>query len=400
MPSAIVTGATGILGREIVFELAKNPSQWSTIHALSRSKKADYPANVKHGRIDLTGDVNKMAKDLEGMEAEYVFFAAYLQQDTEQENWDVNGDMLHNFLDALKLTGADRKVQRILLVTGVKQYGVHLGVPKNPMEETDPWLRGPEWPPNFYYRQQDILKEYSERSSWDWVVTYPNDVIGVAKGNFMNATTTLGLYVAVTKEMGQELYFPGSDKFYTMFDCFTDTRLHAQFCAWAALEPGAGNQAFNVVNGDVESWQNLWPKVARRFGVKIPEDQFAKPSTEGGRAKMQDQPPLSAWAKEMGLVGQTAQSMVEHRIDLVRWSQREDVKKAWERLAEREGLDQEAFGKETWWFLGFVLGRDFNIVVSMSKAREFGWTGYMDTWQSLSETLDELEKLKVLPKSK
>ncbi len=32
-----------------------------------------------------------MAKSLEGVEAEYVFFAAYLQKDSEQANWEVNG---------------------------------------------------------------------------------------------------------------------------------------------------------------------------------------------------------------------------------------------------------------------------------------------------------------------
>jgi hypothetical protein len=32
-----------------------------------------------------------MGKDLQGIEAEYIFFAAYRQKDTEQENWQVNG---------------------------------------------------------------------------------------------------------------------------------------------------------------------------------------------------------------------------------------------------------------------------------------------------------------------
>jgi len=32
-----------------------------------------------------------MAQELHGVEGEYVFFSAYLQKDTEQENWDVNG---------------------------------------------------------------------------------------------------------------------------------------------------------------------------------------------------------------------------------------------------------------------------------------------------------------------
>ena len=112
MPSAIVTGATGwlespatsmvlatnprcggILGREIVGALGKDPKQWETVHALSRSQKENYPSNVKHDTIDLTSDAKGMAKQLQGVEAEYLFFAAYLQKETEQENWDVNGGL-------------------------------------------------------------------------------------------------------------------------------------------------------------------------------------------------------------------------------------------------------------------------------------------------------------------
>ena len=64
------------------------------MYALSRSKKEDFPPNVVHSHVDLTADVGDMAKALQGVEAEYVFFAAYLQKDTEQGNWDVNGKFL------------------------------------------------------------------------------------------------------------------------------------------------------------------------------------------------------------------------------------------------------------------------------------------------------------------
>lgn len=164
--------------------------------------------------------------------------------------------MLRNFLDALDITGAPRKLKRVVLTTGAKQHAVHLGAPKNPMEESDPWIEGPDRPPNFYYYQQRILAEKAKASKYDWVVTYPNDVIGVAKGNFMNLATSLGMYASVSKELDGTLVFPGSELFYQYFDCFTYSRLHASFNLWAALEQKASNQAFNVMNGDTESWQN------------------------------------------------------------------------------------------------------------------------------------------------
>jgi hypothetical protein len=47
-----------------------------------------------------------------------------------------------------------------------------------------------------------------------------------------------------------------------------------------------------------------------------------------------------------------------------------------------------------------VLGLEYNIVISMSKARKFGWTGYIDTWEAFEETFAELEKEKVICKTK
>ncbi len=46
---------------------------------------------MEHHFLDLAGSAEDMAKRLEGVEAEYVFFAAYLQKDSEQANWEVNG---------------------------------------------------------------------------------------------------------------------------------------------------------------------------------------------------------------------------------------------------------------------------------------------------------------------
>lgn len=53
------------------------------------------------------------------------------------------------------------------------------------------------------------------------------------------------------------------------------------------------------------------------------------------------------------------------------------MKKAWDKLASSHGLGKDAFEKATWGFLGFMLGRDYNLVISMSKARKLGWTGYV-----------------------
>ncbi|KAL2105781.1 hypothetical protein VUR80DRAFT_7772 [Thermomyces stellatus] len=384
MPSAIVTGATGILGREIVHRLGNNPRQWTSVYAISRSKKEEFPASVKHTFVDLLGSADSIAKDLQGLEAEYVFFSAYVEKATEQENWDVNGDMLQNFLLALEKTGLAGSLKRVVLVTGAKHYGVHLGPPKNPLQETDQRLTQDPFPPNFYYRQQDIVKSFCQKHSHvSWVVTYPNDVIGLAKGNFMNLATSVGIYAAVSKELGEDLAFPGSDQFYTMFDSFTDSKLHAEFCEWAALEPRAANEDFNVVNGDVASWQSLWPLLARKFGMKVKPNQFADAQRRSSETKLVEKPPLSIYESELGLEGRIQRGKIQQMADLVQWSKQSNVKQAWERLADREGLEKDALDKATWAFLGMVLGRNYSIVVNMTKARSLGWNSPSDCFFGL-----------------
>ena len=193
----------------------------------------------------------------------------------------------------------------------------------------------------------------------------------------MNLATSLGLYAAISKKLDGNLVFPGSEAFYTCFDSFTFSRLHADFNLWAALEPKCANQAFNVVNGDNESWQNMWPKLAKRVGAHIPRNQFqiGVGDDPGSVVELAEKPPLHEVAAEIGLENNLQRSKVEQKIDLVKWSQRADVQETWKKLLDEQGLDKDAFDKATWGFLGFVLGRSYNIVISMSKARKLGWTG-------------------------
>ena len=88
------------------------------------------------------------------------------------------------------------------------------------------------------------------------------------------------------------------------FDSSTCSKLHARFYVWAALEPRAAGQALNVVNGDVESWRTLWPKLAKRFGLRVKPDRFAKPpGKDDAVMEPVEKPPAAGMAVELGLVG-------------------------------------------------------------------------------------------------
>ncbi|KIW14628.1 hypothetical protein PV08_07412 [Exophiala spinifera] len=410
MPTALVTGATGITGRAITNKLLSSP-EWTSITTLSRSQSS-HSSNPKihHATLDLQSSAESMASSLSGISAEYIFFCAYLARDDEAEAAKVNGAMLQNFIDALRHTGSIKSLKRLILVNGLKQYGVHLGRTKQPMHESDPRLRGDPWPENFYYTQQDILaraaREDLKSVGWTWVVTFPQDVIGVAKGNFMNLATAIGLYASVMATLPRgELAFPGSKENYLAFNCWTSAKTHAEFCAWAALEPKAGDEAFNVINGDTESWQNLWPKMAGRYGAKVPANMFPGEKYDGFEATRQELPtpmPLAVYAEAIGLKDEFEgkHSVIHQQIDTTKWAQRPDVVEAWEKLRDRFGLQQDTWDKATWTFVTFLFGRNYSCVASMSKARKLGWTGYQDTWDAFEETFEELEKEGILPKPK
>src|ERR1700720_2297322 len=56
---------------------------------------------------------------------------------------------------------------------------------------------------------------------------------------------------------------------YTALYQATDAALLAKAVTWMATDPQCANQAFNVTNGDLIRWQNVWPKFANFFGMEL-----------------------------------------------------------------------------------------------------------------------------------
>lgn len=106
--------------------------------------------------------------------------------------------------------------------------------------------------------------------------------------------------------------FLGSEGSYTLLDSFTDSRLHAQFNFWAALEPRCSNEAFNVVKGDIQLWQTIWPKLAMRVHCHIPRNQFRVnvPDSESVM-KLAEKPPIADYPAGVGFEENTRQSEIQ-----------------------------------------------------------------------------------------
>ena len=51
-----------------------------------------------------------------------------------------------------------------------------------------------------------------------------------------------------------------------------DTRLIASAAVWAAEAPAAAGETFNLTNGEVFAWRDLWPAMAMTLGVETGPD--------------------------------------------------------------------------------------------------------------------------------
>ncbi len=83
-------------------------------------------------------------------------------------------------------------------------------------------------------------------------------IIGEAMGGAMDLIPPLGVYAAVLRAQGRPLDYPGGAPRVAQA---VDVDLLARAIAWSGDAEAARNEAFNVTNGDVFTWENIWPAV-------------------------------------------------------------------------------------------------------------------------------------------
>jgi nucleoside-diphosphate-sugar epimerase len=147
-------------------------------------------------------------------------------------------------------------------VTGTKAYGVHVRPIPIPAREDRNEARDV---PNFYWLQEDFLKERQRGREWHWTVFRPQVIFGESFGSAMNLIPAIGAYAALLKADGRPLHFPGREPNLTEA---VDADLLAGAIAWAGDSPSARDEAFNITNGDVFVWQEVWPAIADALGMR------------------------------------------------------------------------------------------------------------------------------------
>lgn len=264
--TVLVAGASGLVGTAAVDAFLD--AGWNVV-ALSRRRPEVFSERpFTHMSVDLR---DRQACDaafsrLAGV-THVVYTAVYEMpglvagwQDPQQ--METNLAMLRNLLEPLAQAS---RIEHVTLLQGTKAYGVHLHAIPVPARERYPR----DDHANFYWLQEDYVREQSARQGFGWTILRPTVVLGPNVGVVMNVLPVIGVYAALCREEGRPFGFPGHVPYVREA---VDARLIGHAAAWAACTPAAWGEHFNLTNGEVFSWHDLWPAMADCLGVAAGPD--------------------------------------------------------------------------------------------------------------------------------
>jgi nucleoside-diphosphate-sugar epimerase len=343
--SVLVAGAGGVIGR---YAAAEHARAGSAVRTVSRRPPPE-PVG-EHLAVDLADPDAALSGLAAAGDTTHLVFAAYVERAEPEEQVRDNVALLRHTLDGLRRAGAP--LQHVTLYQGNKAYGAHLGAFKTPADERDPRLLGP----NFYYDQEDLLRARAAEDGFAWTILRPEGVVGHTVGTPMNLLMALVVYAAICDEAGVPLRYPGSARAYDTLYQVTDAELLARATVWAGGAPPARNEIFNVTNGDVFRWRQLWPRLADAFGLAVADPQ-----------------PIDLQEHMRGKAG------------------------VWERRVQRRGLSDTPWSHVVDWRFGdFILSSEHPNVSNTTKIRRAGFGDCYDTLDRMTEWFQRLQRDRIV----
>lgn len=360
----LLIGVTGIVGNSLaeILPLPDTPGGPWKVYGVARRPRpawnADHP--IEYIQCDVSDPDDAQSKLSPLTDVTHVFYVSWTQRPTEAENCDVNGAMLRNVLRALIPNAPN--LRHVSLQTGCKHYlGPFELIGKieshePPFTEDLPRLDAP----NFYYTQEDILfEETQKKEGLTFSIHRPQVIFGFSPYSLMNLIGTLCVYAAICKHEGVPLRFPGSKAAWECYSAVSDADLIAEQHIWAAVDPYARNEAFNCSNGDVFKWKHMWKVLAEQFGI---ED----------------------YGFEQGLDLRLSEVM-------------KDKGGVWDEIVrENQLLPTKLEEVGDWWFSDLILSGEAPLD-SMNKAKEHGFLGFRNSKNSLITWVDRAKAYKIVP---
>ncbi|CAA2986105.1 3-oxo-Delta(4,5)-steroid 5-beta-reductase-like [Olea europaea subsp. europaea] len=361
---ALVIGVTGIVGNSLaeILPLADTPGSPWKVYGVARRPQPSWNDDnpIQYIRCDISDHEDAQAKLSPLTDITHIFYVTWTNRSTEAENCKANGKMLKNVLDAV-ITNCPN-LKHICLQTGRKHYiGSFESFGKirphdPPFHEDLPRLDCP----NFYYTLEDILfEEVEKKEGLTWSIHRPGIIFGFSPFSMMNLVATLCVYASICKHESMPLRFPGSKVVWDGYSDCSDADLIAEHQIWAAVDPYARNEAFNISNGDVFKWKHFWRILAEQFGMEYEEFEEGKNLT------------LLEMMKDKG--------------------------KVWDEIVRENGLTPtklEDVG--VWWFADTMLSLKC-LLDTMNKSKEHGFLGFRNSKNSFISWIDKLKAHKIVP---
>lgn len=279
-------------------------------------------------------------------------FGAYIEKPAAAERSAVNVGILRNLLDVVEETSPE--LRHVTFYQGGKAYGSDLGPFKTPAREDDPRLM----PPNFYYDQEDLLRERQTGKAWSFTGLRPEAVSGFAIGNPMNLLTVIAIYATISKELGIPLRFPGTEAAYRALYQMTSADILAKATNWAGTAAAAKNEIFNITNGDTFRWQHMWPRIAKMFDM-----EWADPIPT----------PLATYMADKGGL--------------------------WQKIVAKYSIQPIPYEALVDWRFGdFIFNSGYDNISSTIKGRKAGFQDCIDSEDMFSTEFAKMRAIGVIPK--
>jgi len=260
----LIAGATGLVGHACMKHFASHSD--CEVIALSR-RRPDETFRARWLPLDLTDAAAcaRLAPEFAGVS--HLVYAALYERPGLVAGWQDEEQIRTNELMLKNLFGPLERVapglRHVALLQGTKAYGVHVRPLSVPARENRSEMHEQ---PNFYWNQEGYLREAQKGKAWAWSILRPVLIVGASVGSAMNVIPALGAYAAMMRRAGKtRLDYPGGVGRVAQA---VDADLLARAIAWSGESAAARNEIFNVTNGDVFVWPNVWPAIADALGFE------------------------------------------------------------------------------------------------------------------------------------
>lgn len=347
--TALIVGGNGIIGRNMATYL-RSLEGWRVI--ITSHSPLNYETDSEFVQLDLTDPdaVEKQKSKLK--DVTHVFYGAYIEQKTLALQTSVNTLLLKHLITGIEKVSPN--FEHIVFIQGGKAYGAHLGMYKTPAKETD----ARHFPPNFYYDQEDLLRNLSIDKKWSWTALRPDIIAGMAIGNPMNLATLIAVYATLCKELNIPMRFPGNERSYEVLVNITDAELLAKGMEYVAVNKSCHNDIFNITNGDIFRWKHMWPEIGKYFEVDVCEPQTF--------------------------------SLATYMVD---------KDELWQEIVKKYNLADYKFEKLVQWEFGdFIFNNLYDAFFDVNKLRRAGFQEMnLDSFDSFRRVFEQLKANRIIP---